>query len=75
MGNRNRSLYGKILLTKTLLLSQLSYALQMLALPWHVLSHVNSIIHTFLWKKKYNNKRAYEKLKAVCSVSPFTKKD
>jgi hypothetical protein len=60
---RNPSLLGKVTIIKTLLLSQLSHILQVLALPTKVLNTINTIIYRFLWKKKYNNKRAFEKIK------------
>ncbi|XP_076460297.1 uncharacterized protein LOC143293374 [Babylonia areolata] len=60
---RNPTLYGKIILAKTLLLSQLSYILQALAIPKITLNYINSIVYRFLWKRKYNNKKAFEKIK------------
>ena len=61
--NRNPSLYGKVLLAKTLLISQLNHVIQALAIPKQTLARINTIIYRFLWKKKYNNKRAFEKIK------------
>ena len=61
--NRNPTLYGKVIIAKTLLLSQFSHVLQGLALPQSVLTRINTIIYRFLWKRKYNNKRAFEKIK------------
>ena len=61
--NRNPTLYGKVIVAKTLLLSQLSHILQVLALPQHILTRINTIIYRFLWKRKYNNKKAFEKIK------------
>ena len=61
--NRNPTLYGKVIIAKTLLLSQFSHVLQVLALPQSVLTRINTIIYRFLWKRKYNNKRAFEKIK------------
>ena len=61
--NRNPTLYGKVSIAKTLLLSQFSHVLQVLALPQSVLTRINTIIYRFLCKRKYNNKRAFEKIK------------
>ena len=71
------SLYGKILLTKTMLLSLFSYVLQGLALHQHVLSQVNSMIYTLLREKNTTTKGPKNKIKrsAVCSVYPSTKED
>ena len=64
--NRNPNLYGKAIIAKTLLLSQFSHVLQVLALPQSVLTRINTVIYRFLWKRKYNNKRAFEKIKKMC---------
>ena len=63
MGEPKSTLYGKVIIAKTLLLSQFSHVLQVLALPQSVLTRINTIIYRFLWKRKYNNKRAFEKIK------------
>ncbi|WP_419585360.1 reverse transcriptase domain-containing protein, partial [Thiolapillus sp.] len=62
-GKRNPTLYGKAILAKTLMLSQFSYALQALAYPETTLKKINTMIYRFLWKRKYNNKKAFEKIK------------
>ncbi|WP_419623975.1 hypothetical protein, partial [Thiolapillus sp.] len=45
------------------MLSQFSYALQALAYPETTLKKINTMIYRFLWKRKYNNKKAFEKIK------------
>lgn len=60
---RNLSLYGKIIVAKTFLISKICYIIQALALPNLVLEEIDSLIFKFLWKKKTSNTRAYEKLK------------
>ena len=60
---RNLSLLGKVQIIKTFVLSQFIYIMQALAIPEKVLIEINRIIHKFIWKKKYNNKRAFEKVK------------
>ena len=68
---RNPTIYGKVILIKTLLLSQLSYLLQALAIPEKTLTYINTIFYRFLWKRKYNNKKAFEKIKRnVLSLKP-----
>ena len=61
--NRDPTLYGKVILAKSVLLSQLSHCLQVLAIPKNVLARINTIIYRFLWKRKYNNKKTFEKIK------------
>ena len=60
---RNLSIYGKILISKTFLLSQLIHIMQSVGIPEDVLTKINREIYYFLWKKKYNNKKAFEKVK------------
>ena len=60
---RNLSLSGKLCIIKTFLLSQYVYILQSLAIPETVLKEINTILFKFLWKKKFNNTRAFEKVK------------
>ena len=62
---RNLSLYGKIIVAKTFLLSQLTYVIQALSLPETVLNTIDSLLFRFIWKKKFSNKKAYEKVKRV----------
>ena len=60
---RNLSIYGKVLIAKTFLISQFVYVMQSVGLPEDVLSEINRILFAFLWKSKYNNKKAFEKVK------------
>ena len=73
--NRNPTLYGKVIPAKTLLLSQFSHILQVLALPQHILTRINTIVYRFLWKRKYNNKKSLRKLKEVCLVWTLRRAD
>ena len=59
--NRNPTLYGKVIIAKTLLLSQVSHVLQVLALPQSVLIRINTIIYRSLWKRKYKTKKHLRK--------------
>ena len=60
---RNLSLYGKVIIAKTFLLSQISHILNSLFLQEEVLVEIDRIIFKFLWKKKVSNKKAFEKVK------------
>ena len=60
---RNLSLYGKILISKTFLLSQISFILQSLSLPDSVLTKIDTMIFKFLWQRNLSNKKAHERIK------------
>ena len=60
---RNLSLAGKVVILKTFALSQLVFLMQSITLPEKVLDKINSIFFRFLWKRRFSNKRAYEKIK------------
>ena len=60
---RNLPIIGKIHIIKTFLLSQLTYIMQSLVLPDDVLKKLNTILFKFIWKKKYSNRRAFEKIR------------
>ena len=60
---RNLIIYGNILIAKTFLISQFMYIMQSIGIPEEALHKINRIIYTFIWKKKYNNKKAFEKVK------------
>ena len=64
---------GKIQIVKTFLLSQIIYVMQAIKLPDEVLKEINTIIHKFLWKKKYNNKRAFEKVRRDVICQDYNK--
>ena len=60
---RNLSLYGKIIIAKTFILSQISYVIQSLALPEEVIKSIDLLLFKFLWQKSFSNKKAFEKVK------------
>ena len=60
---RDLSLFGKIHIIKTFGMSQFSFLMQSIILPAQVLDDINRIFFRFLWRKKFTNKRAYEKVK------------
>ena len=37
--------------------------MQSIGLPEAILNSINHVIFTFIWKKKLNNKKAFEKVK------------
>ncbi len=66
---RDLSLIGKIHVIKTFLLSQFIYLMQSISLPEVVLTQINTTLFKFVWKKRTNNKRAFEKVRrnVLCS--------
>ena len=60
---REISLYGRIILCKTFLLSQINYVIQSLSLPEEVLNEIDSIFFKFIWQKRGTKKRVFEKIK------------
>ena len=60
---RNLSLYGKIIIAKTYLLSKINYIIQSLTLPSAVLDEIDRILFKFIWQKKFSNKKTFEKIK------------
>jgi hypothetical protein len=67
---RNLSISGKLCIIKSFLLSQFVYPLQALSAPTAILQRVNTMLFRFLWKRKYTNTRAYEKVKrnVLCNI-------
>ena len=57
------SLYGKVILCKTFLLSQISFIIQSLSLPEHVINKLDSLLFKFIWQKHHSNKKVNEKIK------------
>ena len=62
---RNLSISGKLCVIKTFLISQFVHVMQPLMLPTHVLNKLNTMLFRFLWKKKFSNTRAFEKVKRI----------
>ena len=63
---RNLSIMGKVIITKTFLISQFNYVMQALFLPENVLKEINTIIFRFLWEK--NNIQIVEHLKRLSEM-------
>ena len=54
---------NEIIIIKTFGLSQFIYVMQSVGLPNSVLTKINRIFFSFLWKRKYTNRKAFEKVK------------
>ena len=70
---RNLSIYGKILIAKTFIISQFIYIMQSIGIPDNTLTRINRELFAFIWKKKYNNKKAFEKIKRKILTQDFDK--
>lgn len=62
---RNLSIMGKVCVIKTFLIPQFVYFMQAFIIPENVLIELNRTFFRFLWKRKHNNKKAFEKVKRV----------
>ena len=67
---RDLSLIGKNIILKTFALSKLNHLIESIGLPNTVLKYLNTMFFRFLWKKRYNNKRAFEKIKRKVMYNP-----
>ena len=68
---RNISIYGKIIIAKTFLLSLWTNVLQCIALPDSILKTIDCYIFKFIWQKKYSNNKAFEKIKRSVLCLPI----
>ena len=68
---RNLSIMGKIIVVKTFLISQLVYFMQAFIIPDKVLTEINRILFRFVWKKRDNNKKAFEKVKRTVLCNDY----
>ena len=64
---RNLTLFGKITIIKSLLVSQVIYNAQMILMPAKIVKRVNSLLFSFLW----SGKRDKIKRKALCMDYEF----
>ena len=69
---RDLSIMGKILIVKTYLLSQLVYFMQAFIIPEKTLIEINRLLFRFIWKKKNNNKKAFEKVKRTIMCADYS---
>ena len=60
---RNVSLWGRVLLCKTFLLSQIAYNIQALSMPHKYIVELESICFKFIWHKQNSKKKVIEKIK------------
>ena len=70
--HRHISLYGKIIICKTYLLSKINYIIQSLSLPSAVLDEIDRILFKFIWQKKFSNKKTFEKVKRSVMCKKFS---
>ena len=68
---RNLSIQGKIIITKTFIISQCIYMMQGIGLPEKIISQINKMCFTFIWKKHFSNTKAHEKIKRTTMCSPY----
>ena len=47
--------------------------MQSIGLPGHILAEINRLFFSFIWKKKYTNKKAFEKVKRNIITQDFDK--
>ena len=60
---RNYSIMGKICIVKPLLLPQIIFAMQAFVAPADIIKKLTTLFFRFIWKKKYSNTKAFEKVK------------
>lgn len=66
---RNLDIAGKLCIVKSLLIAQLVYPMQALIAPEKTINRINSTLFRFLWKRKYSNNKAFEKIKRTVMCS------
>jgi hypothetical protein len=69
---RNLSIFGRNLILKTFGLSQLIYSMQNTSFPQDSLDEINKICFQFLWNKKSNKSRAYERVARKTLIKPLS---
>ena len=60
---RKVTLWGKVILCKTFLLSQIAFNIQALSMPAKYVEELERICFKFIWQKQNNNKKVIEKIK------------
>ena len=60
---RDLTMLGKVQIIKTFGISQLTYLMQSLSIPSEVIKRINQMFFRFIWKKRFSNTRAFEKVK------------
>ena len=69
---RDLTIVGKIHIIKTFGISQIVFLMQSLSLPETVLMDIYRIFFRFLWRKRFTNKRAFEKIKRDVMTNDLT---
>jgi hypothetical protein len=70
---RNLSIFGRNLILKTFGLSQLIYSMQNTSFPTNSLDEINKICFQFLWNKKKDKNRVYERVARKTLLEPKSK--
>jgi exonuclease III len=70
---RDLSHHGKITVIKTFLISQFTFVMQSVGMPDNILKDINLLLYKFFWKKRFNNKKAFEKIKRRVLQSDYSK--
>ena len=69
--NRDILIFGKIQILKTFGLSLFLFVMRSIGLTPTVLTKINTIFFRFIWKKKFSNTRAFEKVKRIVIQGPI----
>ena len=69
-GRRDLSIIGKIHIIKTFGLSLFTYLMQSVGIPTPILVRINQIFFKFIWKRKFTNTKAFEKIKRIVMQGP-----
>ena len=59
---RDLTILGKMHIIKTFALSQFIFIMNSISIPNNILDEINTLFHRFLWKKRFDNLRATEKI-------------
>ena len=68
---RDLSIHGKIVVTKTFLLSQIIFIMQSIGMPEIALNTINTLLYKFIWQRRHSNRRAFEKVKRVVMEADY----
>ena len=67
---RNLTMIGKIVILKTLGISIFTHIMQSIGISKFYLDKINQILFRFIWKKKFSNTKASERLKRTTLCAP-----
>ena len=66
------SIIRKIRIIKTFGIPKFLHIMQSITLPTEIITNINRIFFRFIWKKKWNNRKAYEKVKRQTLCMPHS---